>query len=193
VSAARAAADAALPRSLSRNCTPTATTGGGALRERDRLDRAGGRRGWRRWLDEFFLHPQWGLIGSLAVFALVLFFVFEVSSAIDAATSARLAAWVGQWQPESTAGIVGRAVADGLVGLVGIVVPYMVPLVVLLVTLENPGSCTGWPSSSTHGFHRIGLHGGVAVPFLVGLAARPGDFGRGLGRVRPRARGSPRC
>ncbi len=30
-------------------------------------------RGWRYWLDELFLHPQWGLVGSLAVFAAVLF------------------------------------------------------------------------------------------------------------------------
>jgi len=170
VSAARAAADAALPRSLSEEL------------HADRHHRAAvlyesvtgsigpeDAEGWRRWLDEFFLHPQWGLIGSLAVFALVLFFVFEVSSAIDAATSARLAAWVGQWQPESTAGIVGRAVADGLVGLVGIVVPYMVPLVVLLVTLEESGVMHRVAFVVDRGFHRIGLHGGVAVPFLVGL------------------------
>ena len=40
-------------------------------------------RGWRYWLDELFLHPHWGLIGSLAVFAAVLFVVFEVSAWID--------------------------------------------------------------------------------------------------------------
>jgi ferrous iron transport protein B len=170
VSAARAAADGALPRSLSEEL------------HADRHHRAAvlyesvtgsigpeDAEGWRRWLDEFFLHPQWGLIGSLAVFALVLFFVFEVSSAIDAATSVRLAAWIGQWQPESTAGIVGRAVADGLVGLVGIVVPYMVPLVILLVTLEESGVMHRVAFVVDRGFHRIGLHGGVAVPFLVGL------------------------
>ncbi|HWS13754.1 MAG TPA: FeoB small GTPase domain-containing protein, partial [Rhodocyclaceae bacterium] len=170
VSAARAAADAALPRSLSEEL------------HADRHHRAAvlyesvtgsigpeDAEGWRRWLDEFFLHPQWGLIGSLAVFALVLFFVFEVSSAIDAATSARLAAWVGQWQPESTAGIVGRAVADGLVGLVGIVVPYMVPLVVLLVTLEESGVMHRVAFVVDRGFHRIGLHGAAALPFLIGL------------------------
>ena len=170
VSAARAAADGAPPRRLSEEL------------HADRHHRAAvlyesvtgsigpeDAEGWRRWLDEFFLHPQWGLIGSLAVFALVLFFVFEVSSAIDAATSARLAAWVGQWQPESTAGIVGRAVADGVVGLVGIVVPYMVPLVVLLVTLEESGVMHRVAFVVDRGFHRIGLHGGVAVPFLVGL------------------------
>ena len=125
--------------------------------------------GWRRWLDELFLHPRWGLLGSLLVFALVLLIVFEMSTTLDAWSSARLAAWVQQWQPESTAGVVGRAVADGLVGLIGIVIPYMLPLVLLLVTLEESGVMHRVAFVVDRGFHHIGLHGGVAVPFLIGL------------------------
>ncbi len=124
---------------------------------------------WRRWLDKLFLHPRWGLVGSLAVFAMVLFVVFEISAVLDALTSARLAEWVQQWQPDTTPGVIGRAVADGLVGLVGIVVPYMIPLVVLLVALEETGIMHRVAFVVDRGFHRIGLHGGVAVPFLIGL------------------------
>lgn len=124
---------------------------------------------WRRWLDKLFLHPRWGLVGSLAVFAMVLFVVFEISAVLDALTSARLAEWVQQWQPDTAPGVVGRAVADGLVGLVGIVVPYMIPLVVLLVALEESGIMHRVAFVVDRGFHRIGLHGGVAVPFLIGL------------------------
>ena len=125
--------------------------------------------GWRRWLDELFLHPRWGLFGSLLVFALVLLIVFQMSTFLDSWTSARLAGWVQQWQPTSTAGVVTRAVADGLVGLVGIVVPYMLPLVLLLVTLEESGVMHRVAFVVDRGFHHIGLHGGVAVPFLIGL------------------------
>ncbi len=125
--------------------------------------------GWRRWLDELFLHPRWGLLGSLLVFALVLLIVFEISTFLDSWTSARLASWAQQWQPASTAGVVGRAVADGLVGLVGIVVPYMLPLVLLLVALEESGVMHRVAFVVDRGFHHIGLHGGVAVPFLIGL------------------------
>jgi len=123
----------------------------------------------QRWLDELFLHPRWGLIGSLAVFALVLYMVFEVAAGLDALTSARLAAWAQEWQPASTAGVVGRAVVDALIGLVGIVVPYMIPLVVLLVALEESGIMHRVAFVVDRGFHHIGLHGGVAVPFLIGL------------------------
>jgi ferrous iron transport protein B len=126
-------------------------------------------RGWRYWLDELFLSPRWGFIGSVAVFAAVLFVVFYVSQWIDSETSARLVTWAAGWQPDTTAGVVGRAVADGLIGLVGIVVPYMLPLVLLLVALEQVGVMARIAFAVDRTFHRIGLHGGVAVPFLLGL------------------------
>jgi ferrous iron transport protein B len=105
----------------------------------------------------------------LVVFALVLFMVFEVSAVLDGLTSARLAAWVGEWQPQGTAQVIGRAVADALVGLVGIVVPYMLPLVLLLVALEESGIMHRVAFVVDRAFHAVGLHGGVAVPFLMGL------------------------
>jgi ferrous iron transport protein B len=126
-------------------------------------------RGWRTWADELLLSPHWGFIGSIAVFAGVLFVVFYVSAWIDAMTSARLVEWVSAWRPESTAGVIGRAVADGLIGLVGIVVPYMIPLVLLLVALEEAGVMARIAFAVDRGFHRLGMHGGVAVPFLLGL------------------------
>ncbi len=125
--------------------------------------------GWRGLADALFLHPRWGLVGSLAVFALVLFMVFEVSAVLDGLTSARLVEWAQSWQPQTTLGVVGRAVADGLIGLIGIVVPYMLPLVLLLVTLEHAGIMHRVAFVVDRGFHAIGLHGGVAVPFLIGL------------------------
>src|SRR5574341_241179 len=127
------------------------------------------RHDWRYWLDEIFLSPRWGLLGSIAVFAAVLWVVFDVSVSIDAATSARLVQWVSAWQPQTTIGVIGRAVADGLVGLVGIVVPYMVPLVLLLVLLEQTGIMARIAFAVDRVFHRLGLHGGVALPLLLGL------------------------
>jgi ferrous iron transport protein B len=124
---------------------------------------------WRRALDALLVHPRWGLVGSLAVFAAVLFVVFKVGAWLDAATAARLVEALSGWQPVTTGGVVGRAVVDGLLGLVGIVVPYMIPLVLLLVALEEAGVMQRIAFVVDRGFHRIGLHGGVAVPFLTGL------------------------
>jgi ferrous iron transport protein B len=126
-------------------------------------------RGWRYWLDELFLHPQWGIIGSLGVFAAVLFVVFEVSAWLDSLTVARLVEWAAAWQPQSTGGVIARGVVDGLIGLAGIVVPYMIPLVLLLVWLEESGVMQRIAFVVDRGFHHIGLHGGIAVPFLLGL------------------------
>ena len=125
--------------------------------------------GWRFWLDAFMLHQQWGLLASLAVFAGVLFVVFEVSGWIDSQTTQRLIEVSIGWQPQSTAGVVGRAIADGFIGLIGIVVPYMLPLLLLLIALEEIGLMHRIAFVVDRGFHKIGLHGGVAVPFLLGL------------------------
>jgi len=124
---------------------------------------------WEDRLDAIFLHPRWGLVGSLTVFAMILFMVFEVSTGLDAVTAAQLAGMAEQWVPESTAGVIGHAVVDGLIGLIGIVVPYMLPLVLMLVALEESGVMQRIAFVVDRFFHHIGLHGKVAVPFLLGL------------------------
>lgn len=124
---------------------------------------------WQRWADEIFLHPRWGFAGTLAIFALVLFFVFEVSAFLDSLTVARLIEWAAPWQPTDLVGVVGRAILDGFIGLAGIVIPYMIPLVLLLVFLEESGIMHRVAFVVDRGFHRLGLHGGVALPFLMGL------------------------
>ena len=126
-------------------------------------------RDWRSLLDAFFLHPQWGLLASVLVFAGVLWVVFEGSSWIDAHTTQVIAQAVEDWQPTDTVGVVGRAVLDGFIGLIGIVLPYMIPLVLSLIALEEAGVMHRIAFVVDRGFHHIGLHGGVAVPFLLGL------------------------
>ncbi len=170
IDAARAEASTKLPRPLADELH--ADRHHRAARLFETVTRVGGQDDGWRWkhqLDQLFLHPRWGLLGSLGVFTLVLFMVFEVSSLLDSLSSAPLAAWLGEWTPTSTSGVIGRAVADGLVGLIGIVVPYMLPLVMLLVALEESGIMHRVAFVVDRGFHHIGLHGGVAVPFLLGL------------------------
>ncbi len=169
VTSARAAAERLLPRPLSEELHADRHHRAAVLLESVSGLTGPEEAGWKHWLDELFLHPRWGLIGSLAVFALVLFFTFEVSAVLDSLTSARLVEWSQRWQPDSTVGIVAHAVIDGLIGLIGIVVPYMIPLVVLLVALEESGIMHRVAFVVDRGFHYIGLHGGVAVPFLIGL------------------------
>ncbi len=124
---------------------------------------------WRWQLDRLFLHPHWGLLGSLLVFAGVLFVVFEISSWLDSITAAKLIELLEPWQPSTTGGVIGRAVVDGLVGLIGIVIPYMLPLVLLLVSLEQSGIMHRIAFVMDRGFHKIGLHGGISLSFLLGL------------------------
>jgi len=168
--AARDTADAALPRPLADEIHADRHHRAALLYEA--VTRPGGGEklpAWQRWADELFLHPRWGFAGSLAIFALVLFFVFEVSAFLDSLTVARLIAWAEPWQPTDLTGVLGRAVLDGFIGLGGIVIPYMIPLVILLVFLEESGIMHRVAFVVDRGFHHLGLHGGVALPFLMGL------------------------
>ena len=168
--AVRRTADAALPRPLAEEIHADRHHRAALLYEavlrpglRDETPR------WQRWADDLFLHPKWGFAGTLVIFALVLFFVFEVSAFLDGLTVARLIAWAEPWQPTSLPGVLARAVLDGLIGLTGIVIPYMLPLVLLLVVLEETGIMHRVAFVVDRGFHQLGLHGGVALPFLMGL------------------------
>jgi ferrous iron transport protein B len=168
--AARAAADAALPRPLAEEIHADRHHRAALLYEAvTRPGEAGAPPRWQIWADDLFLHPRWGFAGSLAIFALVLVVVFEVSAFLDALTVARLIEWAEPWQPTALAGVVARAVLDGFIGLAGIVIPYMIPLVLVLVLLEESGIMHRVAFVVDRGFHRLGLHGGVALPFLMGL------------------------
>jgi len=59
--------------------------------------------------------------------------------------------------------------ADGLIGLLGIVIPYMIPLTLLLVFLEESGIMHRVAFVVDWGFHRLGLHGGVALAVRLPL------------------------
>ena len=168
--AARAAADAALPRPLAEEIHADRHHRAAlCFEDVTRPGQEGEQPRWQRWADDLFLHPKWGFAGTLAVFALVLFFVFEVSAFLDALTVARLIEWAEPWQPTDLMGVLARAVLDGFIGLAGIVIPYMIPLVLLLVWLEESGIMHRVAFVVDRGFHRLGLHGGVALPFLMGL------------------------
>ena len=138
----------------------------------EKVTRIGGpyaKRSWQYWLDELFLAPHWGLLGSLAVFAVILFMVFEVSAWLDSLMIAPLIELAEQWQPNSVYSVVGRAVVDGVIGMMGIVIPYMLPLVSLLVALEKSGIMQRIAFVVDRSFHHIGLRGGTAAAFLLGL------------------------
>ncbi|MBP8290796.1 MAG: ferrous iron transporter B, partial [Chromatiaceae bacterium] len=168
--AVRAKADAALPRPLAEEIHADRHHRAAVLFEAvTRPGQADETPRWQRWADDLFLHPQWGFVGTLVIFAMVLFFVFEVSAFLDGLTVARLIAWAEPWQPTDLLGVLARAVLDGIIGLAGIVIPYMIPLVMLLVVLEESGIMHRVAFVVDRGFHQLGLHGGVALPFLMGL------------------------
>src|SRR5512143_1581183 len=104
--AARAAADAALPRPLAEEIHADRHHRAALLVEAaTRPGQEGAPPRWQLWADDIFLHPRWGFAGTLAIFALVLLFVFKVSAFLDALTVARLITWATPWQPTDLMGV----------------------------------------------------------------------------------------
>lgn len=82
---------------------------------------------WQRWGDELFLHPRWGFVDTLAVFALVLVVVFEISAVTDEYTVERMVDWLEPWQPDDLSGVPAHAIVNGFVGLAGTECPRRGP------------------------------------------------------------------
>ncbi|MBF0281864.1 MAG: ferrous iron transporter B [Zetaproteobacteria bacterium] len=124
---------------------------------------------WSDLFDGILLHPQWGVLTSLSVFAAILYVVFEFSGILDAVSSAPLAGLLEAWNFPGLDGLIYKSVLEGMVGLVGIVIPYMLPLILLLVTMEQTGVMQRIAFVVDRMFHHLGLHGNVAFPFLLGM------------------------
>jgi ferrous iron transport protein B len=115
------------------------------------------------WLDRIFLDRRWGVVGSLAVFAAVLFVVFQVSAWLDEQTTQRLAAVL---RGLATAGVREVVAARGgrrPGGPRGYRRAYMIPLVALLVALEQCGVMPRIARVCRSRLPSDRRHGGVAV------------------------------
>ena len=132
-------------------------------------------------IDEVLTHPVWGL----AVFAGVMFLVFQLSQA-----------WVGPWIAEVLVGWIDRfmefvagsvegaspllqaLLVDGIIGGVGAVIGFL-PLVMVMYFLIALLEDCGYMSRATvvldPVFKKVGLSGKSVIPFVIGTGcAIPG-------------------
>ena len=134
--------------------------------------RRGGRLSWDKRLDDLLMHPVLGYPILAAVFLGFFFLIFKIGSPLEnlllkplGHIRGDLAALLGQ----------GLAfhIADGLVqgigGGIAIVLPYFLPLLVLMSILEDLGYLARAGFLLDTFMHRIGLHGKSVSPFILGF------------------------
>ncbi|MGC9324779.1 MAG: ferrous iron transport protein B [Desulfomonilia bacterium] len=124
----------------------------------------------RERIDRFIINPAGGFIAIIGL----LFFMFSVSFWLGDLLSGFIETPLDmiRVQLESMAGgiwaVAVSGLYDGFVAGVGIVLPYLLPLLVLLAILEDSGLLPRIAFMVDGILHRFGLHGKSAVPIILG-------------------------
>jgi ferrous iron transport protein B len=135
-----------------------------------RVERRPGRSARER-LDDWATHPVLGLLVAVAVLAGLFGASFLAGNGLasllslpmDAASQA-VRGWAGDGLP----GALVRGVFEGIAGGAGIVLPYLLPLLLILALLEDSGYLPRAAFLLDGLMHRIGLHGKSVIPLVLG-------------------------
>jgi ferrous iron transport protein B len=128
--------------------------------------------GLRERLDRLLLGPWTGGPLLLVILAGLFWMVFGVGQRIEAPLLVLFdqlnAVVAARFEPGSLASTVVHGVVMGLAGGVAIVLPYLVPFLIGLATLEDTGYLPRLAYILDNFMHRIGLHGKSVLPLILG-------------------------
>jgi len=123
-------------------------------------------------IDDIIMHPFWGYIILAGVFVSFFLIVFLVASPIEELLLKPLTG-LREALPEYLGTGILFYLTDGLIqgigGGIAIVLPYFIPLLLLMSLLEDTGylSRVGFLMDTL--MHHIGLHGKSVSPFILGF------------------------
>ena len=124
----------------------------------------------RETIDRFIINPIGGFVAIVGLLFFMFFASFKLGDFISGLIEAPLDA-LGQRLTGMTGGLAAVAVSGlygGLVSGVGIVLPYLVPLLILLAILEDSGLLPRIAFMVDGILHRFGLHGKSVIPIILG-------------------------
>ena len=122
-------------------------------------------------VDSVVMHPVLGLFVAVIAFVFLFgtaFFVGGIlAGALDGLTRP-LADWVAPLAAQGFVFAILKGLLDGVVGGLGIVLPYLLPLILVLSLYEDVGYLARAAFLVDGLFHRVGLHGKSVIPFILG-------------------------
>ncbi len=124
-------------------------------------------------LDKFLLHPYYGYVG-LAIFHLILFVtIFYVGDFLTVLIAPLVDSFTGVYAPLKNYNVflwtTVDGIAQGIIGTIGIVLPYFLPLILLNAIFEETGYLARIAFLIDNLMHRIGLHGKSVAAFILGV------------------------
>lgn len=127
--------------------------------------------GTREKVDRFIIHPIGGAITVVGSLLLTFFLAFFLGNAIASLVDVPFASLRAGIQalPSGIGPALLLGLFEGVVAGAGIVLPYLVPLLVLLATFEDTGLLPRIAFMVDGILHRVGLHGSSVVPLILGF------------------------
>ncbi len=127
---------------------------------------------WDKRIDEIIMHPVFGYPILLAVFLVFFFLIFKIGSPLESillAPITHLREHLLGWLGSGLAFHVLDGLLQGIGGGLAIVLPYFLPLLILMAFLEDLGYLARAGFLLDTFMHRIGLHGKSVSPFILGF------------------------
>ncbi|MGO9146230.1 MAG: ferrous iron transport protein B [Desulfomonilia bacterium] len=124
----------------------------------------------RERIDNFIINPIGGFIAIIGLLSFMFTVSFKLGDIISGIIEAPLGA-LGHRLSGMTSGLALVAVSglyDGFIAGIGIVLPYLLPLLILMAILEDSGLLPRIAFMVDGILHRFGLHGKSAVPIILG-------------------------
>lgn len=122
-------------------------------------------------LDRYVMHPVVGYLLLLCMLGIVFFAVFKLGNFIGYYVLLPFERLQDVLVPRAQKNILFsllQGIVGGVAGGIGIVLPYLVPLLFLISLLEDIGYLPRVAFLLDGLFHRIGLHGKSVIPFIMG-------------------------
>ncbi len=122
-------------------------------------------------VDNIVMHPVVGSLIGLIIFGFFFWAVFKLGSWIEEITVAPLESLFASWVSPLGHGLLAAVVSglfDGILGGIGIVLPFFIPLIFLMALLEDFGYLPRAAHLADGLMHRMGLHGKAVIPFILG-------------------------
>ncbi|HWR67610.1 MAG TPA: ferrous iron transport protein B, partial [Desulfomonilia bacterium] len=127
-------------------------------------------RSLRERIDHFIINPAGGFAAIIGLLFFMFYASFKLGDAISGIIQAPLDG-LGRIVTGTAGGLAAVAVSglyDGFVAGVGIVLPYLLPLLILMAILEDSGLLPRIAFMVDGLLHRFGLHGKSAIPIILG-------------------------
>ena len=129
------------------------------------------RQSFRDRLDKVVMHPFLGLVVAAAAMASLFLVAFQLGDGLAGLVMGPFETLSGKLAPlaaSSALWAVARGFLEGVAGGVGIVLPYLLPLLFMMSLYEDVGYLPRAAYMVDGFFHRIGLHGKSVIPLILG-------------------------